>query len=52
MALVGALTLQALGQAYLLDFPGRAADARRRLEAAEPAQVLVDLVDASLEVLR
>jgi asparagine synthase (glutamine-hydrolysing) len=41
MALVGALTLQALGQAYLVDFPGRAAEARRRL-AAEP-QVLVDL---------
>jgi asparagine synthase (glutamine-hydrolysing) len=44
MALVGALTLQALGQAYLLDFPGRAADARRRLEGEAP-QVLVDLVD-------
>ncbi|HEX8805033.1 MAG TPA: asparagine synthase (glutamine-hydrolyzing), partial [Acidimicrobiales bacterium] len=42
MALVGALTLQALGQAYLVDFGTRAADARRRLEASAP-HVLVDL---------
>jgi asparagine synthase (glutamine-hydrolysing) len=52
MALVGALTLQALGQAYLHDFAGRAADARRRLGDAAP-QVLVDLTsDASLEAVR
>ena len=42
MALVGALTLQALGQAFLVDLPSRAAAARRRLDGTPP-QVLVDL---------
>jgi asparagine synthase (glutamine-hydrolysing) len=43
MALVGALTLQGLAQAYLVDFGDRAADARRRLDRVEPT-VLVDRV--------
>jgi asparagine synthase (glutamine-hydrolysing) len=42
MALVGALTLQALGEAYLVDFPRRAAEARTRLDGVAP-HVLVDL---------
>jgi asparagine synthase (glutamine-hydrolysing) len=46
MALVGALTLQALGRQYLEDFPGRAAEARRRLDGDEP-HVLVDRVGAA-----
>jgi hypothetical protein len=43
MALVGALTLQALGRAYLRDLPGRVEGARRRLAGVEPS-VLVDRV--------
>lgn len=43
MALVGALTLQALGRAYLRDLPGRVADASHRLDGVEPT-VLVDRV--------
>jgi asparagine synthase (glutamine-hydrolysing) len=43
MALVGALTLQALGRAYLRDLPGRVARAGHRLDGVEPS-VLVDLV--------
>ena len=43
MALVGALTLQGLAQAYMVDFPDRAAAARRRLDGIEPS-VLVDRV--------
>ena len=43
MALVGALTLQALGRAYLRDLGGRTARARHRLDGVEPS-VLVDRV--------
>ena len=43
MALVGALTLQALGRAYLRDLHGHIALARRRLDGVEPS-VLVDRV--------
>ena len=43
MALVGALTLQALGRAYLRDLDGRIARARHRLDGVEPS-VLVDRV--------
>jgi asparagine synthase (glutamine-hydrolysing) len=43
MALVGALTLQALGQAYLRDLRGHVARARHRLDGVEPT-VLVDRV--------
>lgn len=43
MALVGALTLQALGRAYLVDLPERVADARRLDDGREPT-VLVDRV--------
>lgn len=43
MALVGALTLQALGQAYLVDFPQKLAEARGRLASIEPT-VFVDRV--------
>ena len=43
MALVGALTLQGLAQAYLVDFAGRATAARRRLDRIEPT-VQVDRV--------
>jgi asparagine synthase (glutamine-hydrolysing) len=44
MALVGALTLQALGQAYLVEGRARAAAARALFAAGPPPQVLVDLV--------
>jgi hypothetical protein len=37
------LTLQGLAQAYMVDFPDRAAAARRRLDGIEPS-VLVDRV--------
>lgn len=47
MALVGALTLQALGQAFLVEGAERAAAARRRLDAGPPPQVLVDLLDGA-----
>jgi asparagine synthase (glutamine-hydrolysing) len=47
MALVGALTLQALGRAYLRDLPGRVDQARRRLAGVEPS-VLVDRVGATV----
>jgi asparagine synthase (glutamine-hydrolysing) len=43
MALVGALTLQALGQAYLVEGADRAAAARARFDAGPPPHVLVDL---------
>jgi asparagine synthase (glutamine-hydrolysing) len=43
MALVGALTLQALGRAYLRDLPGHLARARHRLDGVEPS-VLVDRI--------
>ena len=43
MALVGALTLQGLAQAYLADFGDRAREARRRLDDVVPS-VLVDRV--------
>jgi asparagine synthase (glutamine-hydrolysing) len=46
MALVGALTLQGLAQAYLVDFGARAAAARRRLDLVEPT-VLVDRATAA-----
>lgn len=46
MALVGALTLQGLAQAYLVDFGSRATAARRRLDLVEPT-VLVDRVATS-----
>ncbi|HEY3139540.1 MAG TPA: asparagine synthase (glutamine-hydrolyzing) [Acidimicrobiales bacterium] len=41
MALVGALTLQALGQAYLVELPQRIAEARSQLDGVAPT-VLVD----------
>jgi asparagine synthase (glutamine-hydrolysing) len=47
MALVGALTLQGLAQAYLVDFPARAASARHRLDRMEPT-VRVDRVTATV----
>jgi asparagine synthase (glutamine-hydrolysing) len=47
MALVGALTLQGLAQAYLVDFPDRARAARRGLDGVEPT-VLVDRVGATV----
>jgi asparagine synthase (glutamine-hydrolysing) len=47
MALVGALTLQALGRAYLRDLPGRVDQARRRLAGVQP-RVLVDRVGTSV----
>ncbi len=43
MALVGALTLQALGQAYLVEGAERASAARARFDAGPPPHVLVDL---------
>jgi asparagine synthase (glutamine-hydrolysing) len=43
MALVGAVTLQALGQLYLVDLARRVDEALVRLDATEPT-VLVDLV--------
>jgi len=43
MALVGALTLQAMGQAYLVEGADRAAAARARFDAGPPPHVLVDL---------
>jgi hypothetical protein len=43
MALVGALTLQALGRAYQVDLPQRLAAIRRRLDDHEPA-FMVDRV--------
>jgi asparagine synthase (glutamine-hydrolysing) len=49
MALVGALTLQGLAQAYLVDFPDRARAARRRLDGVEPT-VLVDRVGVTATV--
>jgi asparagine synthase (glutamine-hydrolysing) len=45
MALVGALTLQVLGRAYLVDLPRRIAEARRQVDGLEPT-VLVDRVAA------
>ncbi|MBN2624308.1 MAG: asparagine synthase (glutamine-hydrolyzing), partial [Acidimicrobiales bacterium] len=45
MALVGALTLQALGRAYLVEGAERAAAARARFDAGPPPHVLVDLTD-------
>jgi asparagine synthase (glutamine-hydrolysing) len=44
MALVGALTLQSLGQQYLVELPGRAAALRRRLGSTP--NVLVDATEA------
>jgi asparagine synthase (glutamine-hydrolysing) len=44
MALVGALTLQSLGQQYLVELPGRAAALRRRL--GPTPNVLVDATEA------
>ena len=44
MALVGALTLQVLGRAYLVEGTARAAEARARFDAGPPPHVLVDLV--------
>ncbi|HET6771848.1 MAG TPA: asparagine synthase (glutamine-hydrolyzing) [Acidimicrobiales bacterium] len=46
MALVGALTLQALGQAYLVDGRDRSAALAARFAAGPPPQVMVDLVGA------
>jgi asparagine synthase (glutamine-hydrolysing) len=43
MALVGALTLQALARAFLAEGPARAADARARFDDGPPPHVLVDL---------
>ena len=48
MALVGALTLQALGQAYLVELPQRIAEARSRLDGVAPTV----LVDRAREVAR
>ena len=44
MALVGALTLHALGRAYLVEGRERAAAARARFDAGPPPHVLVDLI--------
>jgi asparagine synthase (glutamine-hydrolysing) len=46
MALVGALTLQALGQAYLVEGRDRSAAQRARFAAGPPPQVMVDMVGA------
>jgi asparagine synthase (glutamine-hydrolysing) len=46
MGLVGALTLQALAQAFLDEGPARAAAARARFDAGPPPQVHVDLLDS------
>jgi asparagine synthase (glutamine-hydrolysing) len=45
MALVGALTLQSLGQAYLVELPERIRQARDQLDGVEPS-VLVDHTEA------
>jgi asparagine synthase (glutamine-hydrolysing) len=45
MALVGALTLQALGQAYLVELPERIRQARDQLDGVAP-NVLVDHTEA------
>ena len=47
MALVGALTLQGLAQAYLVDFGVRATAARRRLDRIEPTVQVDRVMDAA-----
>jgi asparagine synthase (glutamine-hydrolysing) len=47
MALVGALTLQGLAQAYLADFGSRADAARRRLDGVAPTVRVDRVADAS-----
>ncbi len=47
MALIGALTLQLLGDLYLRQFGARAADARRRLDATGPSVLYDHLVSAA-----
>ncbi|HEX6570283.1 MAG TPA: asparagine synthase (glutamine-hydrolyzing), partial [Acidimicrobiales bacterium] len=49
MALVGAVTLQALGRAYLVEGRARAATARQRLDVGPPPQVAVDVTDGTGE---
>ena len=45
MALVGALTLQSLAQAYLVDGKARRAADRARFDAGPPPHVMVDMTD-------